>query len=128
MASMAPEVEVPDDEDFALQAELEAEAALARKYGGLPKCNPMIAHSLKGGKHYFDSGDYVLQQNGAQAVFGLADPSSLPLAYDHHARTPSDAEKVTSQPPRLDKRPGVTSPRGKGRSGPASPCAGPNGA
>lgn len=44
-----------------------------RKYGGLPRCNPMIAHSLKSGKHYFDSGDYALQQQ-------LGHPGALPRA------------------------------------------------
>ncbi|KAG8463159.1 hypothetical protein KFE25_011156 [Diacronema lutheri] len=126
---MADAEAAPTDEaDLALQAELDAEAALMRKYGGLPRSNPLIAHSLKGGKHYFDSGDYALQQNGlhTDADLPTGDLSQLPLAYDHHAHANIEADsKLTTQPPRLDKRPGVTSPRGavggKGRSGPASP-------
>lgn len=61
----------------------------------------------------------------AAADVSSGDQSQLPLAYDHHAANPSDADKATSQPPRLDKRPGVTSPRAasgsRPRSGPASP-------
>ena len=61
------------------QQELEAEAALLRKYGGLPRANPIFAHSLKSQKQYFDSGDYSMQQQGAlhepgQARGGEAGP------------------------------------------------------
>mmetsp|Transcript_20370 Transcript_20370/g.50290 ORF Transcript_20370/g.50290 Transcript_20370/m.50290 type:complete len:125 (-) Transcript_20370:8-382(-) len=107
MADAGPMPGEDDEMDAARQAELEAEQVLMRKYGGLPKANPIFAHSLKSQKHYFDSGDWQLQQQGGLGTAGLpdyeGDLSQRPLAYDHHAQTAQDGEKGTTQPPRIQR-------------------------
>jgi len=88
--------------DAARQAELEAEQVLMRKYGGLPKANPIFAHSLKSQKHYFDSGDWQLQQQGGLGTAGAHRPLASSGRSTH--RVPPAALPCPMRPSPLSSR------------------------